>query len=296
GPFRAIRYTSLQKLDMDDTNFGWTVQMQARAARRNLRYHEVPTPYRNRIGTSKISGTIRGVYGAGTKILYTIAVEALASLRDRLTQSPPHTILFTRLPTPGQTKTRLIPALGPDAAAQLQSQLTQHTLQQLAPLQPEVRYTSGSAQQMQQHFGRHHYTPQGPGDLGDRLDRAFHDAFAQNHRAAVAVGADCPGLTPAHVRLALRALRTRHIAIGPAHDGGYYLLATKKHHPQLFQNIDWGSDRVLAQTLDAAARLGLSVAQLPPLDDIDRPPDLPLAARFDLLSRSNAYNLQNPAE
>lgn len=75
GPFRAIRYTSLQQLQLDDQNYGWTVQMQARAARYDLRIHEVPVSYRKRIGHSKISGTIRGVIGAGTKILYTIAHE-----------------------------------------------------------------------------------------------------------------------------------------------------------------------------------------------------------------------------
>ena len=135
---------------------------------------------------------------------------------------------------------------------------------------------------MQQTFGPQRYVPQGPGDLGQKLNRAFRDAFADRCRAAIAVGADCPAITRAHVDLARRALRDRHIAIGPAHDGGYYLLAAQSHHPELFHNIDWGTDRVCRQTLDAAAKLGLSVAILPPLSDIDLPEDLPLAARFGL--------------
>lgn len=69
GPFRAIDYSKLSELAMADADFGWTIEMQIKAARAGLRHLEVPVPYRNRVGTSKISGTIK----AGTKILYTIA-------------------------------------------------------------------------------------------------------------------------------------------------------------------------------------------------------------------------------
>lgn len=73
GPFRAIRWEALESLRMRDPNYGWTVEMQARGARAGLRVREVPVRYRRRIGRSKISGTVRGVLGAGWKILYTIA-------------------------------------------------------------------------------------------------------------------------------------------------------------------------------------------------------------------------------
>ena len=73
GPFRAINYACLRDLKMVDTNFGWTIEMQIKAVRANLRYIEIPVPYRKRIGTSKISGTVSGTIRAGTKILSTIA-------------------------------------------------------------------------------------------------------------------------------------------------------------------------------------------------------------------------------
>lgn len=76
GPFRAIRRDALERLDMKDRNFGWTVEMQIKAAQRGLRGSEVPVDYRKRIGISKISGTLRGVVGAGTKILSTIFLAA----------------------------------------------------------------------------------------------------------------------------------------------------------------------------------------------------------------------------
>jgi len=72
GPFRAISRTALEQLDMQDRNFGWTVEMQVKAAQQALKVVEVPVPYRRRIGVSKISGTIRGTFMAGTKILWII--------------------------------------------------------------------------------------------------------------------------------------------------------------------------------------------------------------------------------
>jgi hypothetical protein len=73
GPFRAIKYRELCELEMCDEDFGWTIEMQIKAARANLRIREIPVPYRRRIGVSKISGTISGTIKAGYKILTTIA-------------------------------------------------------------------------------------------------------------------------------------------------------------------------------------------------------------------------------
>lgn len=77
GPFRAIRYETLQQLDMRDPNYGWTVELQIKAARERIPIKEVPVSYRKRIGRSKVSGTIRGIIGAGTKILGWIFLAAL---------------------------------------------------------------------------------------------------------------------------------------------------------------------------------------------------------------------------
>lgn len=76
GPFRAIRWDALRALEMRDSNYGWTVEMQIRAARHGLRHREVPVRYRRRIGTSKVSGTVRGSLGAARKILWTLAKHA----------------------------------------------------------------------------------------------------------------------------------------------------------------------------------------------------------------------------
>lgn len=75
GPFRAVRYSSFQKLEMQDRNFGWTIELQIKAAKHNLNAKEIPVSYRQRIGESKISGTLMGTVKAGTKILYLIFKE-----------------------------------------------------------------------------------------------------------------------------------------------------------------------------------------------------------------------------
>ena len=72
GPFRAIRYNSLKSICMQDTNFGWTVEMQIKAVQKGLRILEIPVKYRSRVGVSKITGTFSGTVKAGTKIIYTI--------------------------------------------------------------------------------------------------------------------------------------------------------------------------------------------------------------------------------
>jgi glycosyltransferase involved in cell wall biosynthesis len=89
GPFRAIRWAALERLGMRDPDYGWTVEMQVKALRAGLVTVEVPVTYRRRVGRSKISGTVRGVVGAGTKILWTIARESLASRGPVVDSRPP---------------------------------------------------------------------------------------------------------------------------------------------------------------------------------------------------------------
>ena len=192
-------------------------------------------------------------------------------------------IVFTRYPQPGKTKTRLIPALGAGGAAELQRQMTEHTLARLVPLRQqetisvEVRFTGGSRRQMQRWLGRDlSYFNQGSGDLGARLARAFKRAFDGGIQGAIAVGIDCPGIETATIERAFAALQERDLVLGPAADGGYYLIGLRRFVPQLFADIDWGTDRTLAQTVRIAESLDLSVAYLQTQDDIDRPDDLHL--------------------
>jgi rSAM/selenodomain-associated transferase 2/rSAM/selenodomain-associated transferase 1 len=281
GPFRAIRYASLLRLSMDDRDYGWTVQMQVRAARMRVRATDVPVSYRRRIGKSKISGTVRGVIGAGTKILSTIFREGL---RDRASRSVAQTdrlIIFARYPTPGQAKTRLIPLLGPAGAALLHRQLvritvdTSRRLQSRRSVVTEMRFTGASQRDTAALFGRELiYREQGPGELGNRLRVAASEAISGGAGKVMLIGTDCPLLDADRLDQAFAALDAHDVVIGPALDGGYYLIGVKSDHAELFAGIAWGGPQVLAQTLDACHRLGLRHALLPQLSDVDTPEDL----------------------
>jgi hypothetical protein len=106
--------------------------------------------------------------------------------------------------------------------------------------------------------------------VGEDLGRRMRHARAARDLPTVIIGADCPQLTGDHLRRAFAALSDHDMVIGPATDGGYYLIGGAIPDA----SIDWGTDRVLQQTLDWAKEHGLSVAMLDELADVDRPEDL----------------------
>lgn len=286
GPFRAIRSAPLRRLHMQDQDFGWTVEMQVKAASAAIPSLEVPVSYRRRIGVSKISGTVRGVILAGSKILYTIFRTVLQPTRSQLVVSPEQLCVITRYPEPGKTKTRLIPALGAEAAAALQQAMTAHVLAVAGELAAdrhigvETRFEGGDEAAMRAAFGNnHHYQPQGGGDLGDRLYRCVHDKLESGAERVVIVGADVPGIDAAILRKAFDDLRDHDLVIGPATDGGYYLIGLRRDMPELFQGVPWGTGDVLQRTQAAATACELTVSLLPALADVDRPEDLSVVER-----------------
>ncbi|WP_353931327.1 TIGR04282 family arsenosugar biosynthesis glycosyltransferase [Okeanomitos corallinicola TIOX110] len=192
-----------------------------------------------------------------------------------------HIIIFTRYPEPGKTKTRLIPALGDMGAASLQKQMTEHTLSQVRKLTTtsaitvEVRFSGGSCELMQNWLGLDLlYKNQGEGDLGQRMMRSLTDAFANNCEQVIIIGTDCPGLDCQILISALEKLQGCELVLGPAIDGGYYLIGLRQLVPELFSNIPWGTAQVFSQTVEIAQKLNLSSAYLSSLADVDRPEDL----------------------
>ena len=118
------------------------------------------------------------------------------------------------------------------------------------------------------------YKPQGTGNLGEKLKRAFGDAFSAGAQRVVTIGCDCPDLSKEHISRAFDALYFNELVLGPATDGGYYLIGIKRPLDKLFENIPWGSDRVFETTVSLAQQLGLSTEILEELHDVDRPEDL----------------------
>jgi hypothetical protein len=190
-------------------------------------------------------------------------------------------IIFTRYPEPGNTKTRLIPVLGAEGAATLQRQMTEHKLAEVNqlltfyPLSVEVHFAGGNEQLMQEWLGSSLvYRRQSEGDIGDRMASAFQASFAAGMTAGVLIGSDCPDLNASLMAEAFQLLRQHDLVLGPALDGGYYLIGLRRLIPELFTGIPWSTAEVLQQTITIAKRLGLAVAKLPLLSDVDRPEDL----------------------
>lgn len=190
-------------------------------------------------------------------------------------------MLFTRYPEAGNTKTRLIPYLGAERAAELQRWMTASMAREMAELCPnidrQIHFSGGGLSQMQAWLGQKFtYLPQFAGGLGNRLHQAFVQNFRSGMGAVIAIGADCPELNSHHLEQAFRQLQTHDLVLGPAADGGYYLIGLNRPQVQLFEKIPWGTGEVFERTVAIANRLNLSIATLEQLRDVDRPEDLAL--------------------
>jgi uncharacterized protein len=190
-------------------------------------------------------------------------------------------IVFTRYPEPGKTKTRMISLLGDEGAAMLQRQMTEYTIKkvkQLSSIFPvliAIYFAGGDRQSMQDWLGTGFiYQPQSEGDLGQRMRLAFDRAFVADMKKVIIIGTDCPELNTTILSEAVDALNRYDLVLGPAADGGYYLIGLSRLIPELFADISWGTSEVLAQTRKIAQKLQLSLHYLPILRDVDRPEDL----------------------
>jgi rSAM/selenodomain-associated transferase 2/rSAM/selenodomain-associated transferase 1 len=210
--------------------------------------------------------------------------EAVAAV-GRMDQ-PERLIVFTRWPTPGATKTRLIPALGSLRAAELQRRMTLRTVEtarrwaKADRRQVEVRHKGGRWRQMRRWLGAGFcYRRQQPGDLGHSMGAAFTAAFSEGCRRVVLIGTDTPDITANLLDEVTSALDNHDLVIGPALDGGYWLIGMKRPLP-LFDGIAWSTHSVLKQTLELAARHGLRIHLLPDLGDVDVAADLGRTGEF----------------
>ncbi|MDH3980694.1 MAG: TIGR04282 family arsenosugar biosynthesis glycosyltransferase [Gammaproteobacteria bacterium] len=188
-------------------------------------------------------------------------------------------LIFSKAPEPGQVKTRLIPALGATGAAQLYSELLDACLDmgvsaQLCPVALCCSPSTAHAhfQQLQERY-RVELRQQANGDLGRRMSQALQAAL-QHSRAVLLVGADCPSLCANDLDTALEQLNSGvDVVLGPARDGGYYLVGMRTHHPGLFENIPWGTHTVLEHTRKRMQEQGLRSFYLPLRSDLDTPAD-----------------------
>ncbi len=188
-------------------------------------------------------------------------------------------LVFLKAPRPGAVKTRLSAALGDVAAAGLYRALAEETVRRTNPragaYQRLFCFAPADAQlEMEAWFPAATWIAQEGSDLGERMRAAFDAAFVRGaHRVAI-VGTDAPAVGREIVAEALASLDDHDLALGPASDGGYYLMALSRPRPALFTGIAWSTASVFASTTERAGALGLSVRVLETLPDIDTLEDL----------------------
>jgi uncharacterized protein len=173
-------------------------------------------------------------------------------------------------------KTRLAKTLGRDRACAAYRKLVDRLLSNLKSLsQVELCYAPSDAQKEISDWLRPGWqaAPQSDGNLGARLANAFARAFASGAERVVIIGSDCPYVSVKDIEEAFENLAERDVAVGPATDGGYWLIGLQKPQPSLFQKIPWSTDAVLAETLSRARALGLKIHLLRLLSDVDTAED-----------------------
>ncbi len=188
-------------------------------------------------------------------------------------------IVFVRRPDKGKVKTRLAASIGDESALRIYVQLLQHTrtVADTVPADKFIFYTDGIPG-IDMWDGRDYYKCQQTGaNLGARMQDAFVKLFDKGYEQVVIIGSDCPELSNDHINDAYDHLDKCDIVIGPAVDGGYYLLGMKKVYPALFAGKQWSTVAVFEDTMGTIRELALSVQQLPILNDVDEEKDVPVA-------------------
>ena len=194
-------------------------------------------------------------------------------------QAPPALVIFARAPVPGMTKTRLIPTLGPEGAAQLYRCFLLDVLTRAASAEETLLVAASEAAEVpaleamiaEVCPGAALFVQTGS-DLGERMLNALRRAFGCGYGRTVILGSDVPSLPWDHVTQALHA--SRDLVLGPCLDGGYSLIGLREIYPRLFMGMRWSTTSVCSHTLARARGLGLSVSLLDPWYDVDTPDDL----------------------
>ncbi|TFH49410.1 MAG: glycosyltransferase [Lysobacterales bacterium] len=196
-------------------------------------------------------------------------------------------LVFTRTPVPGRVKTRLIPAIGAERAANLHRAMLWRTVATSTEsgVGPVGLWCNPASEhpyiaEIQREFGLDVHLQKGA-DLGERMHLAFRSQPG-DAVGALLVGTDCPFLETGDLQQAAQALRDgANAVLGPAEDGGYYLIGVRASDMTVFSDIAWGSDQVLATTREKFRHLGWQWRELATRRDVDRPSDLDALA--DLL-------------
>lgn len=184
-------------------------------------------------------------------------------------------IVFQKKAEPGKVKTRLAKSIGKVRAAQVYAFLLDHTYNQLEPLDADIFiFYQGELDKERDLKGNYFTVPQKGNNLGEKMSNAFDLVLAKGYERVLIIGTDCYELGTKHIDDGFQGLKENDLVIGPACDGGYYLLGMKRFYPSLFENMTWSNSKVFERTMGRARELNLSTCFLPVLNDVDTYEDL----------------------
>jgi uncharacterized protein len=190
-------------------------------------------------------------------------------------------LIFVRAPELGRVKTRLAAEIGAEAALRVYRRLAEHAVAQARALEPtasvRIHFTPADAGDAVRAWlgAGPAYLPQADDDLGGRMRAAFAEAFAAGFRRVVIIGSDLPDVSAGLLRDAFARLDSSPVVLGPARDGGYYLLGMREMVGGVFDGVPWSTADVLARTMEILRAAGIEPALLPMLADVDKARDLP---------------------
>ena len=185
-------------------------------------------------------------------------------------------IIFLKYPELGRSKTRLAKDIGNENALKVYIELLEHTqlISNKLKFDKYLFYDKVTANKMPWGDDIYHTAYQVERDLGGRMQNAFEQLFSKEYERVVIIGSDCYDLTQEIIEQAFELLNTSDAVVGPAKDGGYYLLGLRKMIPQLFSDVAWSTDEVFSSTVKTLENLNLTYSTTPILSDIDTIEDL----------------------
>ncbi len=174
----------------------------------------------------------------------------------------------------GKVKTRLAATIGDSAAFAVYEKLLTHTQKVTSHLPCDKFLFNSDFIDDENPWEAYIKTIQTGQSIGERMKNAFEQIFEKSYKQVVIIGTDCPELTADAILIAFEKLNNYDVVIGPASDGGYYLMGLKKLYPDLFQNISWSTSAVLSTTVTICKNLSLKYILLKELHDVDEEKDL----------------------